>query len=90
MLSPPEMISFFSGSGGTPGPDLPSPFGRKIFLSDTLPATHIKDAQIKKKGNLNVLIVKVHMLPITKGVRPAKNRCSDNMWWTTKKAMHQF
>ena len=30
------MLSFFSGSGGTPGPDLPSPFGRK-FLFHTLP-----------------------------------------------------
>ena len=26
------MLSFFSGSGGTPGPDLPSPFGRKFLF----------------------------------------------------------
>ena len=44
----------------------------------------------REKSNLNVLIVKDHMLPITKGVQPTKNRCSDNMWWTTKKAMPQF
>ena len=44
----------------------------------------------REKSNLNVLIVKDHMLPITKGVQPTKDRCSDNMWWTTKKAMPQF
>ena len=32
MLSTPKMLSFFSGSGGTPGPDLPSPFGRKFLF----------------------------------------------------------
>ena len=32
MLSTPKMLSFFSGSGGTHGPDLPSPFGRKFLF----------------------------------------------------------
>ena len=30
------MLSFFSGSGGTPGPDLPSPFGRKFLFYFTV------------------------------------------------------
>ena len=62
----------------------------KPSVSSVEKATHIKDAQIEKKSNPNVLIVKDHMLPITKGVQPTKNRCSDNMWWTTKKATPQF
>ena len=42
------MLSFFSGSGGTHGPDLPSPFGRKfLFLSLTLPHTK-SGAQVPK------------------------------------------
>ena len=62
----------------------------KPSVSSVEKATHIKDARIEKKSNLNVLIVKDHMLPITKSVQPTKNRCSDNMWWTTKKATPQF
>ena len=62
----------------------------KPSVSSVEKATHTKDAQIEKKSNLNVLIVKDHMLLITKGVQPTKNRCSDNMWRTTKKATPQF
>ena len=49
-----------------------------------------KDARTERKSNQNVQTVKDYMLPIIKGVQPTKNRCSDNMWWTTKKAMLQF
>ena len=44
----------------------------------------------REKSNLNVPTVKDHMLQITKGVQPTKNRCSDNMWWTIKKATPLF
>ena len=62
----------------------------KPSVSSVEKATHIKDARIEKKSNLNVLTVKDHVLQITKGVQPTKNRCSDNMWWTIKKATPLF
>ena len=63
---------------------------QKPSVSSVEKATHIKDARIEKKSNLNVLTVKDHMWQSTKGVQPTKNRCSDNMWWTIKKAMPPF
>ena len=63
---------------------------QKPSVSSVEKATHIKDARIEKKNNLNVPTVKDHMLQITKGVQPTKNRCSDNIWWTTKKATPLF
>ena len=49
-----------------------------------------KDAQTEKNSNSNVLTVKDHMLQTIKGVPCIKNRCSVNMWWTTRKAMPPF
>ena len=63
---------------------------QKPSVSSVEKATHIKDARIEKKSNLNVPTVKDHMLQITKGVQPTKNRCSDNMSWTIKKATPLF
>ena len=51
---------------------------------------HMKDAQIKKQENLNVLTVRGHMLHLTMGVRNTKgkrNRHSGNMRSTSKKHM---
>ena len=62
----------------------------KPSVSSVEKDTHIKDARTERKSNQNVQTVKDHMLPIIKGVQPTKNRCSDNIWWTTKKAMLQF
>ena len=53
-------------------------------------ATLTKDARTEKNTNLNVPIVKDHMLQTIKGVQPTKNRCSGNMWWTTKKVTPLF
>ena len=52
----------------------------------------IKDAQIEKKGNQNVPVVRGHMLYHTKGVwnTQKKNRHSGNMWSITKKHMLQL
>ena len=41
---------------------------------------------IQTHRNPNVLTVKDHMLQTIKGVQLIKNRCSVNMWWTTKKS----
>ena len=41
----------------------------------------------RKKSNRSVLIVEDHILLTKKGVQPTKNRCSVNMWWTTKNVM---
>ena len=49
-------------------------------------ATLTKDAQTEKNSNPNVITVKDHMLQIIKGVQLIKNRCSVNLWWTTKKS----
>ena len=67
-----------------------TPCKLKPSVSSVEKDTHIKDARTERKSNQNVQTVKDHMLPIIKGVQPTKNRCSDNMWWTTKKAMLQF
>ena len=50
----------------------------KPSVSSVEKTTQIKDARIKKKSNLNVLIVKVHMLPITKGVQVFRQHVVDN------------
>ena len=52
---------------------------QKLNVSFLEKATHTKDAQIEKESNQSVLTN-------YKG-RPAykKNRCSVNMWWTTKR-----
>ena len=63
---------------------------QKPSVSSVEKATRIKDARIEKKSNLNEPTVKDHMLQITKGVQPTKNRCSDNIWWTIKKATPLF
>ena len=53
-------------------------------------ATLTKDARTEKNSNPNVPSVKDHMLQTIKGVQPTKNRCSSNMWWTTKKVTPLF
>ena len=63
---------------------------QKPSVSSVEKATHIKDARVEKKTNQNVPTVKDHMLQITKGVQPTKNRCSGKKWWTIKKATPQF
>ena len=47
---------------------------QKPSVSSVEKATHIKDARIEKKSNLNVPTVKDHMLQITKGVQPTKKQ----------------
>ena len=50
------MLSFFSGSGGTHGPDLPSPFRRKfLFLlcEDMLNMVLSEDKEVIMTGDLN-------------------------------------
>ena len=68
----------------------PKTVRQKLSVSSVEKATLIKDARIEKNSNLNVPIVKDHMLQTTKGVQPTKNRCSGNMWWTTKKVTPLF
>ena len=62
----------------------------KLNVSSVENATHTKAAQIEKRSNQSVPTVKDHMLLTIKGVQLIKNRCSINMWWTTKKVMPPF
>ena len=60
---------------------------QKLSVLSVEKANLTKDAQTEKNSNPHVLTVKDHMLQTIKGVQLIKNRCSINMWWTTKKAM---
>ena len=62
----------------------------KLNVLSVEKATLTKDAQTEKNSNQNVLTVENHMLQTIKGVQLIKNRCSVNMWWTTKKVMPPF
>ena len=44
----------------------------------------------REKSNQSVRTVKDHILLTIKSVQLIKNRCSVNMWWTTKKVMSPF
>ena len=68
----------------------PKTVRQKLSVLSVEKATLTKDAQTEKNSNPNVLTVKDHMLQTIKGVQLTKNRCSVNMWWTTKKAMPPF
>ena len=63
----------------------PKTVRQKLSVLSVEKATLTKDAQTEKNSNPNVLTVKDHMLQTIKGVQLIKNRCSVNMWWTTKK-----
>ena len=64
----------------------PKTVRQKLNVLSVEKATLTKDAQTEKNSNQNVQTVEDHMLQIIKGVQLIKNRCSVNMWWTTKKS----
>ena len=44
----------------------------------------------REQSYQSVITAKDHMLQTIKGVQLTKNRCTVNMWWTTKKVMPSF